>query len=340
MKNKRDGAIRLFGALSGVDQEYLAASEKSSTEHNTAFYNFTDFVRRHAKPVAAVLCIAVLGVSYLGYQTVLGTKSFDGGTNGASFAFRIDTDKQECAEDKLMAEAGEQGAQEGLVGNGSPELQNGAESDNISDAARAQGKMSQEDLQDRLKEQTVATDSMSGSAYRGEEMTQEQARQLAVVGAYLPKDWPAQGEITYLVGDATAGQECVTVGWTYANQWDSFLLTVENLGNSLPEWVEEALADREKSEAYDENLYEIPHADTVPAEYFAVFQDPVFVEDDFDRDCVQARIVSNTGDSGDTGTPRGRFCVLYQDGDNYVLLHFNGRGSVNEIWDMMSSIGQ
>ena len=46
-------------------------------------------------------------------------------------------------------------------------------------------------------------------------------------------------------------------------------------------------------------------------------------------------MISGTGDSGDTDTPRGNFAVLYSDG---VLVEFSGRGTAEEIWNMFEGL--
>lgn len=66
------------------------------------------------------------------------------------------------------------------------------------------------------------------------------------------------------------------------------------------------------------------------------FSDPVFAKDDFSLEIVRSCVLSYSGDSGDTSTPRGQFSVLY-DG---VLVYFNGRGTPEEIWEMFASIAE
>ena len=92
--------------------------------------------------------------------------------------------------------------------------------------------------------------------------------------------------------------------------------------------------DIEKTETYNEYLYEIPHAETVPEDYRGVFHNPVCAWEDFSLEFVQKRMIARE-DAGDTETPRGNFSVLYPDG---VLVHFNGRGTAVEIWEMFGSM--
>lgn len=341
---RREGAMRLFGALSGVDEEYLAACESEKGGKVLAFSGFGGFARRYGMVFAAALCLAVLGIGYLTLQTAPRAKNLSGsmginGENGMAFAFMPReggaADDADGMEPEAAAEAA--GAEVLDTEQTTDQIQNAPSAASKQDECkRFTGEVCEEDSffsENRIDE----TESL-GTAKSGEEMTLEQAGRLAVVGEYLPDVWPARGKITRLVGEDTVGAEWVSVTWSYANQWDSFVLSVENLGEELPAYIEEAVADQEKPETYDENLYEIPYAETLPKEYLTVFQDPVFAGETFDKDCVRARLISPSGDSGDTGTPRGRFRILYREGDNYVLVRFNGRGTVDEIWDLLSSM--
>jgi hypothetical protein len=312
---KREAAMRLFGALSGVDEEYLAACEGEKTAGTSVPSKVALFARRHGRAVAAVLCLAVLGAGYLGVRMTGkdagATQSMQSGStamNGAG----VEMLAQEAAEEENAEETGKT-AKEAAADNG---------------AVQTQG-----DSEDAL----TTDQSIDSQALKYVEMTEEQAAQLAVVGAFMPTHLPVDGKPTSLTGCDTPGQEKIRLEWAYANTWDSFFVTISNLGTMVPDWVQESLADVSKPETYDENLYEIPYSETVPQEYWSVFQTPVFEAKDFTRDCVKARLVANAGDSGDTDTLRGNFGVLYQTADgNYVLMRFNGRGSVDEVWNLMN----
>ena len=96
--------------------------------------------------------------------------------------------------------------------------------------------------------------------------------------------------------------------------------------------------DISKPETYDERLYEVPHAETVPREYRETVNDPVFDFSDMDSETglelMRSRMLTYD-DAGDTDTPRGNFSILMEDD---VLLRFSGRGTPEEIWDMICSI--
>lgn len=340
---RREGAMRLFGALSGVDEEYLAACESESGGKVLAFSGFGGFARRYGMVFAAALCLAVLGIGYLTLQTAPRAKNLSGSTsmneeNGKFFLFAPEGGAADAA-DGMQPEAAPQaaGAEDLNTELSMAQIQNAPSAASKQDECkRFAGEVCEEDS--LAQENGMSVEESLGIAESGEEMTLEQAGRLAVVGEYLPDVWPAQGEITQLVGDDTAGAEWMSLTWSYANQQDRFVLSVENLGEALPAYIEEAVADPEKPKTYDKNLYEMFNAEMLSEEYLAVFQDPVFEGETFDKDCVRARLISPSGDSGDTGTPRGRFRILYREGDNYVLVRFNGRGNVDEIWDLLSSM--
>ncbi|MCM1099963.1 MAG: hypothetical protein NC079_06315 [Clostridium sp.] len=343
---RREAAMRLFEALSGVDEEYLAAGEAEvDVEENRAEntgrradrHGAVPFLQRYGKAVAAALCLAVLGASYLSLRYGVIPRSADssGGMardmNGApawesaAEAQMYDTAPMAVAQSEGNFAGG--AAEDGAAGIGyaqSPEAAAGAANDGVDQQLALNGVENQKgnvttELTEKSKEglQVMIDDTSATTASK--EITVRQAQQYAVVGAFLPTVWPADGEVTAVYGDDTAGQESVTFRWTYGNQWDDFTVTVQNLGEDVPDYVTVSMADKAAPETCD---------------------DPVFRAEDFDRDCVEARIVSNGGDRGDTDTPRGRFAVLYQSGEEYVLVSFNGRGSTEEIWEMMDSVGE
>lgn len=73
---KRDKAIRLFEAMSGVDEKYLEACENSGAAMGetakkgkvVSFQKFARIASRYGKYVAAVLVLCVLGMGYYAVQ--------------------------------------------------------------------------------------------------------------------------------------------------------------------------------------------------------------------------------------------------------------------------------
>lgn len=159
------------------------------------------------------------------------------------------------------------------------------------------------------------------------EITEAEALAHEIFGGYIPRKIPAGYvfEGAYVNGEEEA--QTLMISWTRG--MDSILLNF-----SMPENVP-ATVDVSRTEYYDEHLYEIPLAETVPEEYRAVFDNPVCAWEDFCIEFVEKRMIYRGTDKGDTNTPRGNFSVLYPDG---VLMYFNGRGSAEEIWQLFSHI--
>lgn len=304
-EKKREAAIRLFGALSGVDETYLAACE-TNRDSNRNKPGIASFARRYGRAVAAVLTLAVLGASLLVYQTSNRKGGIDYcGENAADMdgAYTNGAMAGDAAAPEAAPEAGNlEEAQEPRTTSSMKSETNGEGAEhNVLQSAG--GAASQEDKQDSI----------------GQEITQLEAAKLAVVGDYLPEVWPARGSISQISCNDTAGEETLTVRWSYGDDMDGFELSILKMGDARPATVE----DVSKPESYDASLY----------------VDAVFLEKDFTKECVKARVVADLGDNGDTVSFRGSFGVLYQTADGtFVLVRFNGVGVVDEIWGMMESI--
>lgn len=158
-------------------------------------------------------------------------------------------------------------------------------------------------------------------------LTAEEAGQIDLLGDYVPATPPEDYVFESARYEAQTGR--LTICWRRG--MDDIRLSFEETDGAEVE-----TADIQKPETYDERLYEIPFADSVPEEYRETFLAPVFAKDDFSLEIVRSRVLSYSGDSGDTSTPRGQFSVLYDD----VLVHFNGRGTPEEIWEMFVSISK
>lgn len=157
-------------------------------------------------------------------------------------------------------------------------------------------------------------------------VTEADARAHEKFGAYVPVKVPVGYTLegAYVSGEGEA--ESLMVSWSRG--MDSVMVNI-----TLPEEVP-ATVDVKKIETYDEYLYDIPHAETVPEVYREVFNNPVCAWEDFSLEFVQKRMISRE-DAGDTDTPGGNFSVLYPDG---VLVYFNGRGTAEEIWELFCSM--
>lgn len=154
-------------------------------------------------------------------------------------------------------------------------------------------------------------------------ITEEQAR-ASELGAYLPSLLPAGYSLESVQTD---DQGQLYLCWT--SGMDTIHLSVTNVEAGEFETV-----DISRPETYDVRLYELPYGETVPREYWEIFNNPIFWVEDFSLEAVASRVKSYQ-DAGDTDTSTGRFSVLYPDG---ILVGFNGDGSAEDIWTMFASL--
>lgn len=345
-EEKREAAMRIFGALSGVDEAYLAACEEDNCNCNSnnntgkgAKSSIAVFVRRYGRAAAAVLTLAVLGASFMVYQTNNskdGTANFSGMPADVGGAFTNGTMMQDAA---VMGAETPMEQQEQRVASSvkSDANEEGMVSEDVERYALqpAEGADREDQMEELDSQLNAHTETVQGEMEKQKEITQLEAAKLAVVGDYLPDAWPTRGSISQISCNDTAGEESLTIRWSYGDNIDNFELSIINMGDTQPVTV----ADVSKPESYDERLYKVSHGETVPDEYSQVYADAVFREEEFTKECVAARIIAYMDDTGDTVSFRGRFGVLYRTEDGkFVVVRFNGSGIVDEIWEMMESI--
>lgn len=352
--------MRIMDALSGVDEELLARTEEcpkqafsTLDEGNTADRRKWNVrVWRYLGSCAAALVLAAAGIAYwqgFGIQGewLVQDLTADSVRSGGS------TENFTAEAEVVLppGTAGGEGASEdGYWGgmNGSQntvEVKNslqGKEKDNYNYSAapgnadslsgEQRGTISGETEQVLPSEKTEVAGCPPAPAEK--KLTAAEAGQVEILGAYVPTRLPAGyvfESAGYVAGegeaaDALTGQGRLMLTWRKG--MDSIRLCIERTDGAVE------TADVGKPKSYDERLYEIPYGDTVPEEYRKTFLAPVFAKDDFSLEIVRSRVISYSGDGGDTATPRGNFSVLY-DG---VLVQFNGRGTPEEIWEMFASM--
>ena len=157
-------------------------------------------------------------------------------------------------------------------------------------------------------------------------LTEDEARNQDELGEYLPDRIPRGYAFESASCNLDRQEANLTVTWSRG--MDSIMWTVVE-AEALPETV-----DIDAAVTYDQRLYEIPYAETVPQEYQQSVDNPTFAWEDFTLEAVRSRMIVHA-DRGDTDTPRGRFAVLFP---NNIVVTFNGRGTAEEIWEMFSSI--
>lgn len=348
---KRRGAMRLMEALSGVDDSLL---ERCGRERGRQIHR--GLWQRNMRAAAAVLCLAVAGaVSWGGYQLAnlkMGSSDSSGGAAGP-----FSEENKEAALDIAAEEAVPQEMPEDAVSDGqaqdtgadqSPEQQKswqegtedmagsaggGMESGRDEADGTVQGAAGAEEAAEEESAATTGDGNPEGDVDscplppQSQKLTLAQAREDDGLGAYVPTALPVGYAFEEAYRVTERDEENLTVRW--ARGMDSITLHLERTGNTP------ATVDVEKTESYDQRLYEVPYGETVPGQYRQTFDNPVFAAEDFSLEIVESRMKSYD-DQGDTDTPRGNFGVLYPDG---VLVRFSGRGTAEEIWEMFSSMG-
>ena len=338
-EKKLSGAMRIFEALSNVDEELLAKCEdgvqpavknrvQKSKRSKREILRYTGTLT--AAACVFVVCIALWRTGGFEYAA----KDAAVGRNEAAEAPAASAEAQ-AVEEKATAEEVFEGVGEALP-EAAPESemeQTNGSSDSV-DKEQASGiedtdSMKQGSTQDLNQKvgQAAVTEALKDTRV---DITETEARQLTTIGKYIPTTLPAgyvwESGKTYAEGEDSTGAY-VSLNWSRG--MDSIHLTI-----STVEYEDLLLTDVTAKETYDVHLYEIPYAETVPAEYREIFNEPIFTEADFTLEIVEKRIKS-VADLGDTDTPRGQCAVLYEEG---VLVRFNGRGTAEEIWEMFQSI--
>lgn len=340
---RQDEAMRIMEALSGVDEELLARCEAAGRRTGKTGKQ-SGYARRYLGRCAAALVLAAVGiVSWKGFQVsrdMLGDNSM---TGGSPEAVSMENFGQDVGGDLksgwglnleiLPEEMPEMNGIEGAVTK--------SEEKSAFDSAESDGLAPESgDITDytRAFAESLITGCPMEPAKKS--LTEEEARQVEILGDYVPVKLPAGyvfESAAYRAGAGrqddeevnSEGQGRLTVCWSRG--MDGIVLSIWQADGDAVKTV-----DVRKAETYDERLYEIPYGESVPAEYREDFLNPVFAKDDFSLEIVRSRVISYSGDSGDTATPRGCFSVLY-DG---VMVSFNGRGTPEEIWEMFASMAE
>lgn len=353
MKNRtmRPEAMKIMEAFAGVDEELLARCEDAAGsfeaqagEEKTGWKHKWNKKKNlylwRLSSCAALLCLFAIGVlSWRGMEERSSDSMMYGNKEGKVFN---NAAVLECETDGTGSGVfPEKENAVPLLPPAESESSGGADGATADITAAANGDLSgqvpkQETVNEWLEErkeneQVDKTDAVidddtveySFVDPRERELTEAEAGQVELLGGYIPTKLPAG----YVFGAACFDSESLTLSWHKG--MDGIMISIKAVDGEPPETV-----DVTKRECYDERLYEIPYGVTVPKEYFGTFNSPVFAKDDFSLEIVSSRMLSYSGDTGDTSTPRGRFSVLY-DG---VVVYFNGRGTPEQIWEMFSSI--
>lgn len=341
---KMKDAMRIFEALSGVDEELLAKCEDATDKGTVISFKKSRPIRYYGKIMAACLCFVVMGALLrTAGPLISNTKSSETALNFSAIQ-EVDSAKDDAMAEEEKAEAvtdeiSEVEMAEDGMGNapaeGVPDLKQTQEAEMDTGKSGSQEQKNQENqmkgTQDDIeKADAAAQTEVSCPKNSVEKITLAEAKEETVLGEYVPGTVPAGytfESASKSINEATGETESITLCWTKG--MDDILIviskaTTEDMG----------IVDITKPETYDVHQYEIPYADTVPENYRSTFQDPVFAEKDFSLEIVKARM-KVIADQGDTDTPRGEFTVLYDSG---ILVRFNGDSDAESIYEMFLSM--
>lgn len=357
-RREQERAMRLMEALSAVDEALL---ERCSKKGKVTLYRRP--LWQSTRRVAAVMCLAVVGVlSWGGYQLLnlrMGSADSSGGNaaeaimdaeNGAEWDMVTgDMAPEEGAAKEELGQAEGDGEAKELdsVRNQTGQAGEGAEpgqktQDQGNETSDTQGT---EGAVPEAKDELTGNQSVLGETeqagvkddkanvescpqLQSVKLTEEQSRSQAELGVYVPTVIPKG----YVFEEAYTmkEQEQANLAVCWSRGLDYIQLHLEKPENPP------ATVDVARTESYDVRLYEIPYGETVPEKYRQTFDNPVFAAGDLTLEMVESRMKSYD-DSGDTDTPRGNFGVYYPNG---VLVRFHGRGTAEEIWEMFCSMGE
>lgn len=318
----QEQALRILEAMSGVDEGLLERSN-ATTRRRTPVWQY-------GGTWAAVVC-AVMLCALVWKQNLLRGNMSGGMFNGASGSDGDESCQMSIAEanpkdcgdniNSIQADgvlpSEYSGSQEGAspsVPTGGDGSQNGVSPSVSSGAAGNQDKAGGQFTEE------FCGDSMG----KVEQLTEEEARAMEILGEYIPNKIPKGYDFESASWSEDEG--ALSIGWSRG--LDDIRLSVKQVKSC-------DIVDVNRMELYDVGLYDVPYGESVPKEYLEIFNDPVFAWEDMGLEVIQRRMRSYE-DSGDTGTPRGNFGILFPDG---VLLKFRGDGTAGQIWDMFQSLG-
>ncbi len=358
-EKKRSGAMRIFEALSLVDEELLERSDNQPKE--IPFW-------KYSKTMAACICFVVLGAALFVGNQLFFTKN-ETSSDCAMSADTVQNEKGMETETEADMDTGN-----GFVGNekaapvvdaaaadtskegaAQEEVQNEilAETEGMKEDEQSKSQLDTEGIKENAasNHQSTTANVESSQMVQGstmdseseiecdmgiprdtrEALAEEELRAIENIGEYIPTSIPSgyRFESGYQNKKEDTG-EGIGVLWTKG--MDTIHLSIREYEASAE--IESRIVDISKPETYDVHLYEIPYCDSVPDEFYLVFHYPIFVEKDFSLEVIRMRMKS-VADKGDTNTPRGNFGVLYDSG---ILIEFIGDGEAESIWKMFESI--
>lgn len=333
MKKKKD-SMKIMKALSGVDEELLERSESgkgdAGRKRKTANRLWVSL-----GSCAAAVCFAVAGVAgwwgiQISKEEQIRQELFSPEPMMMGLADEGEGEIQTQASENILPERQTKAYEVGTPNGTSEQERSGA----VEQARSKEG-------EDELKREADTGADENKDSFLGdmeicsmpldtsEKLTEEQARQVEVLGAYVPnapKGYAFLEASLYQKGD----ERSLNIIW--AKGMDDIRMSI-----GIVDEEETAVIDISRPECYDQRLYEIPYFFTVPEEYRETVNHPVFAAEDLSLDIVKSRVLNRGEDLGDTNTPRGDFYVLYPGG---VQIRFNGEATPEQVWEMLSPLSE
>ncbi|MBQ8117972.1 MAG: hypothetical protein IJ147_07950 [Lachnospiraceae bacterium] len=333
VSDKREGAMRLFEAFSGVDEKYLEACEQPKV---VPFARLAGFHRRYGKLVAAALVFCVAGAGYLGREWL---RMGSGPANTVDMApAQYEYAAEQAAEDNLTngvadtpkAETAPVGAAAGITEPSDKEAEEKAagirEPSDKEAEERAAGITEMFDRKTvtgtEPRDSGVQSNKTQGEAVNGRIRTEAAAEKEGVADlyAYVPKVWPqgCETEVNEITREENAEDPYGSVvdGKTESSD-ESYSYEV------APGYLEVKGSYPGQTDAFVLHIMEFggnePGTDRIGKAY---------TEEEFDLACAEKEMAGGKGD----------FSVLYRADDRYVLIRFNGSGIAREIWEMFASV--
>ncbi len=319
ISEKRDGAMRLFEAFSGVDEKYLEACEQPKV---VPFAGLAGFHRRYGKFVAAALVFCVVGAGYLGRERLrMGSDSADTVNMAqAEYGYAAEQATEDYLTNGVLGTAKEETAPAEAAAGMTEMFDEATTAGTEPGDSGAQSNKTQGEAVNGMARTETATEEKGLTADKERSSRAGDEKAVADLYAYVPKVWPLGCETE--VNEITKGENAedpygsvgggktgssdeaysyeaasryLEVKGSYPGQADAFVLRIMEFGGNEP------------------------GTDRIGKAY---------TEEEFGLTCAEKELAGGEGD----------FSVLYRADDRYVLIRFNGSGSAREIWEMFASV--
>lgn len=321
MKERRE-AMQIMEALSGVDGELLERSEAAAPDDAAGKERRGGFAWGYWRRSAAVLALIAVGAaSWGGYMLV---RESEKSADGAAPELKADLALSGGGEGQFTQDNCQPVVPGGDVTDGAAPAASGIVTESYMQAEMEALEKEPANCDGEGLSQIADSLQSCLPQLKMSRLQEDEAREFETLGAYVPSTLPSG----YVFESAYYDEEKGALRLCWSRGMDSVMLSVRQ--ESGAETV-----DVTRPELYDGRLYEIPYGESVPQEYWETFHSPVFAKNDFSLEIVRSRVISYSGGSGDTDTPRGSFAVLYDAG---VLVSFSGCGTPEQIWEMFASV--